>query len=63
MPKMKSVKSATKRFKVRKNSIKRGTAFRSHLLSNRTSKRMRSLRHSRSVHSANLKLVQNMLCD
>ncbi len=32
MPKMKSVKSAVKRFKVGKNKIKRGSAFRSHIL-------------------------------
>ena len=33
MPKMKSVKGATKRFKVKKNGqVKRGTAFRSHIL-------------------------------
>jgi len=33
MPKMKSVKGAVKRFKVKKNgTLKRGTAFRSHIL-------------------------------
>ena len=33
MPKMKSVSGALKRFKVKKNgSIKRGSAFRSHIL-------------------------------
>jgi large subunit ribosomal protein L35 len=33
MPKMKSVKGAVKRFKVKKNgTVKRGTAFRSHIL-------------------------------
>ena len=33
MPKMKSVKGATKRFKVKKNGqIKRGKEFRSHIL-------------------------------
>ncbi len=33
MPKMKSVKSAVKRFKVKKNgTVKRGTAFRRHIL-------------------------------
>ena len=33
MPKMKSVKGAVKRFKVKKSGkIKRGTAFRSHIL-------------------------------
>ncbi|MEA2073462.1 MAG: bL35 family ribosomal protein, partial [Campylobacterota bacterium] len=33
MPKMKSVKGAVKRFKVKKNGqVKRGKAFRSHIL-------------------------------
>ena len=33
MPKMKSVKGAVKRFKIKKSGkIKRGTAFRSHIL-------------------------------
>lgn len=33
MPKMKSVKGAVKRFKVKKNgTVKRGSAFRSHIL-------------------------------
>lgn len=33
MPKMKSVKGAVKRFKVKKNgSVKRGKAYRSHIL-------------------------------
>ncbi|MCK4441668.1 MAG: 50S ribosomal protein L35, partial [Sulfurovaceae bacterium] len=33
MPKMKSIKGAVKRFKVKKSGkIKRGTAFRSHIL-------------------------------
>ena len=33
MPKMKSVKGAVKRFKVKKNgTLKRGSAFRSHIL-------------------------------
>jgi large subunit ribosomal protein L35 len=32
MPKMKTVKSASKRFKVKKNNIKRGAAYRSHIL-------------------------------
>ena len=32
MPKMKSVRGAVKRFKAGKNKIKRGSAFRSHIL-------------------------------
>ena len=44
MPKMKSVSGALKRFKVKKNgSIKRGSAFRSHILTKMTQKRKRSL--------------------
>ena len=40
MPKMKSVKGAVKRFKVKKNgTIKRGSAFRSHILTKKTQKR------------------------
>jgi len=38
MPKMKSVKGAVKRFKVKKNgTVKRGTAFRSHILTKQDS--------------------------
>ena len=45
MPKMKSVSGALKRFKVKKNgSIKRGSAFRSHILTKMTQKRKRNLR-------------------
>ena len=39
MPKMKTVKSAAKRFKVRKSSIKRGAAFRSHILTKKAHKK------------------------
>ena len=40
MPKMKSVKGAVKRFKVKKNgTIKRGSAFRSHILTKKRKKR------------------------
>lgn len=39
MPKMKSVKGAVKRFKVKKNgTIKRGSAFRSHILTKKRKK-------------------------
>lgn len=38
MPKMKSVKGAVKRFKIKKNgTVKRGTAFRSHILTKQDS--------------------------
>lgn len=61
MPKMKSVKSAVKRFKVGKNKIKRGAAFRSHILTKKPAKRMRDLRTAKYVHTSNVKQVEKML--
>ncbi|CAD7288341.1 50S ribosomal protein L35 [Campylobacter majalis] len=61
MPKMKTVKSAAKRFKVGKNKIKRGSAFRSHILTKKPSKRMRDLRQPQYVDSTNVKAVKAML--
>ena len=61
MPKMKSVKSALKRLKVGKNKIKRGSAFRSHILTKKPSKRMRKLRTVKYVDSTNIKAVEKML--
>ncbi|OHE01225.1 MAG: 50S ribosomal protein L35, partial [Sulfurimonas sp. RIFCSPLOWO2_12_FULL_34_6] len=49
MPKMKSVKGAVKRFKVKKNgTVKRGTAFRSHILTKQDSD-TRSKQHKPKV--------------
>lgn len=58
---MKSVKSATKRFKAHKNKIKRGSAFRSHILTKKSAKRIRNLRSAKYVHSSNVKAVEKML--
>ncbi len=47
MPKMKSHKGARKRFKVTASGeVKRGRAFKSHILTKKTSKRKRRLRRS-----------------
>jgi len=63
MPKMKSVKSAVKRFKVKKNgTIKRGSAFRSHILTKKTQKRKRNLRGPQTVHSTNINGALLALC-
>ncbi len=62
MPKMKSVKSAVKRFRNTKNKIKRGSAFRSHILTKKSSKTKRGLKESKYVHKANMKNVSTMLC-
>ena len=62
MPKMKTVKGALKRFKVKKNSIKRGAAFRSHILTKKSPKKMRGLKAPKVVHSANMANIKSTLC-
>lgn len=62
MPKMKSVRGAAKRFKVGKNKIKRGSAFRSHILTKKPTKRMRGLKGSQYVSCADEDRVKLMLC-
>ncbi len=62
MPKMKSVRGASKRFKFGKSKIKRGSAFRSHILTKKPTKRMRGLKESQHVDSTNEASVKLMLC-
>lgn len=62
MPKMKSVRGASKRFRFGKSKIKRGSAFRSHILTKKPTKRMRGLKESQHVHSTNEDSVKLMLC-
>jgi len=62
MPKMKTVKSASKRFKVKKNNIKRGSAFRSHILTKKRPQKMRNLKAPKTVHSTNEESIKKMLC-
>jgi large subunit ribosomal protein L35 len=62
MPKMKSNSGALKRFKVKKNgSIKRGSAFRSHILTKMDQKRKVSLRGPQTVNSVDSTRVKRML--
>jgi large subunit ribosomal protein L35 len=61
MPKMKTHKGAAKRFKVKKNSIKRGTAFRSHILTKYSAKRKRGLRSPKSIAPSDENSVKSML--
>ncbi len=63
MPKMKSVKGAVKRFKVKKSGkIKRGTAFRSHILTKQDAKTRRQQHRPKYVHEADVKNVKEMIC-
>jgi len=62
MPKMKSNSGALKRFKVKKNGqIKRGSAFRSHILTKKSQKRKVDLRGPQTVASVDVKRVNRML--
>ena len=62
MPKMKTKKSAAKRFKVRgSGSIKRASAYLRHILTKKTTKRKRHLRGIGEVHETNLRAVKLML--
>jgi large subunit ribosomal protein L35 len=62
MPKMKTVSSAKKRFKVKKNgSIKRGSAFRSHILTKKDQKRKVGLRSPQTIDKADMSNVKRML--
>ena len=62
MPKMKTKKSASKRFSVRgSGSIKRGQAFKRHILTKKTTKNKRHLRGSTAVHESNVASVRVMI--
>ena len=62
MPKMKTKSSAKKRFRVRAGgSIKRGQAFKRHILTKKTTKNKRHLRGAVGVHSTNVESVKSMM--
>ena len=62
MPKMKTSKSAAKRFKVTgTGKLKRAKAYKSHILTKKTTKRKRNLRKSTTVHATNVKNMKKIL--
>ena len=62
MPKMKTKSGAKKRFKVRPGgSIKRGSAFKRHILTKKTTKSKRQLRGMTGVHHSDKAMVRSML--
>ena len=62
MPKMKTKKAAAKRFKkTASGQLKRMKAFKSHILTKKTTKRKRNLRHSTLTDSTNLKAMKKIL--
>jgi len=62
MPKMKSKKAAAKRFLVRSSGgIKRGQAFKRHILTKKTTKSKRQLRGITEIHASDEKSIRAML--
>jgi len=62
MPKMKTKSGAKNRFVVRASGgIKRGSAFKRHILTKKTTKSKRQLRGMQTVHEADAKSIRAML--
>ncbi len=62
MPKMKTKKSAAKRFRVRPGgTVKRAQAFKRHILTKKTTKNKRHLRGPTAVHPTNMAQMAQML--
>ncbi|MDH4189528.1 MAG: 50S ribosomal protein L35 [Betaproteobacteria bacterium] len=62
MPKVKTKKSAAKRFKVRSSGgIKRSQAYKRHILTKKSQKRIRQLRGTTNVHPSDRRQVMAMM--
>lgn len=62
MPKLKTSRSAMKRFrKTGTGKIRRGQAFTNHILTKKTSKRKRALRKNTLVHPADMKRIRRLI--
>ena len=62
MPKMKTKKSAAKRFRVQgSGGIKRSNAFLRHILTKKSTKRKRNMRGMQQVDATNVKAIRAML--
>jgi len=63
MPKMKTKSSAKKRFKLTASGkIKRKHAFKSHILTKKSTKQKRNLTHSATVHKSDEANIKRQLC-
>jgi large subunit ribosomal protein L35 len=62
MPKIKSNRGAAKRFRVTgSGKLVRARAYKSHILTKKTSKRKRRLRQGTDVDAANVRMLRRML--
>ncbi|MBN1351952.1 50S ribosomal protein L35 [candidate division KSB1 bacterium] len=63
MPKMKTKRSAAKRFKLTGgNKVRRNKAYASHCLLQKSAKRKRNLRQKGTVATADEPMVRKMIC-
>jgi len=63
MPKLKTKRSAAKRFRIQGSGIKRTKAYLRHILTKKTTKRKRNMRGTVQVDASNLRSVRAMLCN
>jgi large subunit ribosomal protein L35 len=61
MPKIKTNRGAAKRFRKTANGFKRKQAFKRHILTKKSAKRIRQLRPMTQVHPSDQGLVERML--
>lgn len=61
MPKLKTNRGAAKRFKKTASGFKRKQAFKRHILTKKSAKRIRQLRPMEEVHASDVALVKRML--
>jgi large subunit ribosomal protein L35 len=61
VPKMKTKRAASKRFRKTANGFKRGQSHRRHILTKKPSKRKRQLRREMHVNETDLNRVKQML--
>ena len=62
MPKLKSSRSARKRFrKTGTGKIRRNHAFKNHILTKKTTKRKRALRKAALVHPSDMKRIRRLI--
>jgi len=62
MPKLKTKRAAAKRFKVTgTGKLKRGKAYRRHILTKKTTKNKRNLRKATIVDASNVKIMKKVL--
>lgn len=62
MPKQKTHRGAAKRFSLTKSGkVKRGQAYKSHILTKKTTKRTRNLRKAAYVFSGEAKVIKKLI--